>query len=92
MTDIPAHTLLHAIFHKYAVVRSGWEWEIPTTPSPFSPVCIRDNLATALRWLADGSIDVGDTITVHKPSDAEQTYRKLSAKELPGLFVVFDWT
>jgi hypothetical protein len=44
-----------------------------------------------LNWLADGSINVGDTITVHKPSDAGQVYKDLSEKKIPGLFVEFDW-
>jgi len=91
MTDISAHTLLHTIFHKYAVVRSGWEWEIPVTPSVFSPVCIQDNLRTALGWIADGSVNVGNTISMHKPADAAQAYSDLSDKKLPGLFVEFDW-
>ena len=28
-TDLPAFDLLHAVFHRYIRLRSGWEWEIP---------------------------------------------------------------
>ena len=34
-TDIPAFELLHAIFHRRAVVRSVWEWEVPFHSTDF---------------------------------------------------------
>ena len=34
-TDRSAHELTDVIFHKYAVVRSGWEWEVPRQAGEF---------------------------------------------------------
>ncbi|MDR3711073.1 MAG: zinc-binding dehydrogenase [Capsulimonadaceae bacterium] len=91
-TDISAHSILHAVFHKYALLRSGWEWEAPMHSSLYDPVGIMDNIATALRWLSDGSVEIGDTINLLAPPDAASVYRSLADRTLPGLFPVFEWS
>src|SRR5204863_6310376 len=57
-TDLPAHELLHLIFHRYVTVRSGWEWELPLHPTEFRTGSIHGNLAAALRWLSEGRVSV----------------------------------
>ncbi len=91
-TDIYAHTILHAIFHKYVVIRSGWEWELPLHPTDFRINSIYGNLTSALRWLAEGRIKVGNLYDKISPEFAQQAYQSLSEKRSKKLTYVFDWS
>ncbi len=91
MTDLSAFDVLHAVFHKYAVLRSGWEWQLPEHTSPFSGQSLHSNYATALEWLAEGAIPTGGLVTLNKPTDAQSVYQALLNRQMPGLFAVFDW-
>jgi threonine dehydrogenase-like Zn-dependent dehydrogenase len=90
-TEIYASELLHAIFHKYAVVRSGWEWEVPRQPVEFSGNSISENLAAALRWLADGRLKVEGLGSLYAPSQAQEVYSGLLTQSLPTSSALFDW-
>ena len=50
-TDLTAHQVLDAIFHRYAVVRSGWEWEVPRRPEEFRTGSILGNITGALNCM-----------------------------------------
>lgn len=91
-TDIPLHDLHTAIFHNYAVIRSGWEWELPRQPEDFRPTSIFENLTGALRWLQEGRVSVDGIFTSYKPQDCQQAYQDLLHKKTDRLAVVFDWT
>jgi len=91
-TDAYAHELLSLVFHKYVLLRSGWEWELPHRAADFSPHSIHTGFDTALRWLADGRIKTDGMITLANPSDAQQAYQDLLHRRAQGLFTVFDWT
>lgn len=91
-TDLTAHEILDAIFHRYAVVRSGWEWEVPRHPEAFRTGSILGNIAGAMRWLAEGRIDVSRLYETVSPRDVQQAYQRLLRKEVEGLAAVFDWT
>jgi threonine dehydrogenase-like Zn-dependent dehydrogenase len=91
-TDAFAHELLSLVFHKYVVLRSGWEWELPHHAADFSPHSIHTGFDTALRWLADGSIRTDGLTTRADPRDAQSTYQDLLHRRAEGLFTVFDWT
>jgi threonine dehydrogenase-like Zn-dependent dehydrogenase len=91
-TDILAHDLLHAVFHKYAVLRSGWEWEVPFVPAEFARNSILENLAGALKWLVEGRISVEGLYTKVPPSEAQETYQALQAGRFSHLGAVFDWS
>ena len=91
-TDAVAHELLSLVFHKYVVLRSGWEWELPHHAADFSPHSIHTGFDTALRWLADGRIRVDGLITQADPRDAQRAYQDLLHRRAEGLFTVFDWT
>jgi threonine dehydrogenase-like Zn-dependent dehydrogenase len=91
-TDISAHELLHLIFHQYAVVRSGWEWEVPRQAVPFRDGSIRANLEAALLWLRDGRIKVAGLYALYDARDPQAAYQALLQAREKSLAVVFDWT
>jgi threonine dehydrogenase-like Zn-dependent dehydrogenase len=90
-TDLTAHEILHSVFHKYVVVRSGWEWELPTQTVDFRPHAVFGNFRTAMEWLCEGSIAIGDTLRWHDPHDPQAVYQDLLHRRLDGLFQLFDW-
>jgi threonine dehydrogenase-like Zn-dependent dehydrogenase len=90
-TDISAHELLDVVFHNYAVLRSGWEWELPRHASDFRPHSIYGGFRLALSWLAEGRIPLHGLIGLHSPEDAEDVYQALLHGTAGGLFQVFDW-
>jgi threonine dehydrogenase-like Zn-dependent dehydrogenase len=91
-TDRSAHELLDAVFHRYAVVRSGWEWELPRHPGHFQPHSIFDNFREALDWLAEGRVRADGLIGLRDPREAARVYADLDARRDPDLFQVFDWS
>lgn len=91
-TDLAAHTLLHAIFHRYAVLRSGWEWEIPNHPRDFVGNSLFGQMAAGLAWLQTGRIDVAGLAECVPPSACGEAYARLQAQAVEGLSLVFDWT
>jgi threonine dehydrogenase-like Zn-dependent dehydrogenase len=92
-TDAFAYDVLSLVFHKYVVLRSGWEWELPHHSADFAPHSIHSGFDTALDWLASGRIDVDKDLIVRKePREAQTAYQDLLNKQAHGLFTVFDWT
>ncbi len=91
-TELYAHSVLHAIFHKYVVMRSGWEWELPGHPTDFRTNSISGNLTAALKWLAEGRIRVDCLATKAPPREAQQAYQNLLHKQSERLTYIFDWT
>lgn len=91
-TELTAHAILWEIFHRYVVVRSGWEWELPREPQAFRVNSIRGNLAAALRWLVEQRVDVDGLAEVISPSDCQRAYQGLLRHDWPTLGAVFDWT
>ncbi len=91
-TDIYAYAILHAIFHKYVVMRSGWEWELPLHPTDFRTNSIYGNLEVALKWLAEGKIKVNNLYNKISPEEAQKAYQSLSDKTSEKLTYVFDWS
>lgn len=91
-TDLSAHELLWAVFHKYAVLRSGWEWELPLHPTPFRHGSLYGNMAAAMQWLAEGRLSVEGLATVVSPIQCGCVFRQLSHGAFPALTAIFDWT
>ncbi|MFH0930995.1 MAG: zinc-binding alcohol dehydrogenase [Candidatus Zixiibacteriota bacterium] len=91
-TDIFAHELLNIIFHRYAVVRSGWEWELPRTRTEFRNGNIFENYESAMKWLAEGSVRVEGIYEKMSPACCQEAYQGLLHKTNEKLTVVFDWT
>lgn len=90
--DLTAHAVLHAVFHRYVVLRSGWEWELPLDPTEFRTNSIFGNFAAALSWLAEGRVRVDGLYTSVSPREAQQAYQDLLHLRAERLAVVFDWT
>jgi threonine dehydrogenase-like Zn-dependent dehydrogenase len=91
-TDISAHQLLHAIFHQYAVVRSGWEWEVPRQEAEFRSGSIQANIEAALQWLQNGKVRVSGMYSIYDPRDCQDAYQALAQAKEKSLAIVFDWT
>jgi threonine dehydrogenase-like Zn-dependent dehydrogenase len=91
-TDRFAHELLTEVFHRYAVLRSGWEWELPMSEEDFRPHSIFRNFRLALRWLARGIIPLDGPIKLNDPADAQSVYQSLLHEPGREIFQVFDWT
>lgn len=88
--DLQAFDVLNLVFHRYLILRSGWEWEIPTQPRDFTVGSIMGNLAGALDWLAQGRIRVDGLFATHAPADCQAAYQDLlHQRGLPAR--VFDW-
>lgn len=90
-TELSAFDLLHAVFHRYAVVRSGWEWEVPGQPRDFSLNSLAANYAAALGWLREGSIRVEGLAAAFSPADAQEVYAGLLSQNLATPGALFDW-
>ena len=91
-TEITAHEVLHAVFFRYVVLRSGWEWELPLDSADFRQNSIFANYAAALRWLAEGRVRVQDLYALTSPGEAQRAYQDLLHSRAERLAVVFDWT
>jgi threonine dehydrogenase-like Zn-dependent dehydrogenase len=91
-TDLTAHALTHAIFHKYAVVRGGWEWEVPRHRTDFVQGSLFGQMEGALRWLVDGRFRVEGLYGLESPRDCQAVYGKLLAQQYEHLAAVFDWS
>lgn len=91
-TELPAFDLLHAVFHHYVNLRSGWEWEVPIEPQPFRHGAIRDNIIAAMRWFGDGRLSSARIAKRVNPADCDAVYRDLSERGPGPLTAIFDWT
>lgn len=87
-----AYELLRIIWHRYVVLRSGWEYSIPDQPVEHVNGSAVENMTGAMRWLADSRIDVSGLAAVVPVSQAPSAYAGLRAKTWPALSAVFDWT
>ncbi len=90
-SDRTAFDLAHAIFHRYAVVRSGWEWELPLHPQDFRTNSIFGNQEAAMRWLAEGRLSVKGLYATASPRDCQTVYHSLLHGSWDALTAVFDW-
>ena len=90
-TNLLAFEVLHAVFHKYAVLRSGWEWEIPRTHQDFNHHSLYENYEAALSWLKAGSIQVQPLIGLYPPDECQKVYQGLLHQTLTTPAAIFDW-
>jgi threonine dehydrogenase-like Zn-dependent dehydrogenase len=90
-TEISSFELLHAVFHRYVVLRSGWEWEVPRQPAEFRGNSISGNYAAAMDWIAAGKIKTDGLATCYSPEQAQEVYSGLLNQSLPTPSAIFDW-
>ena len=91
-TELYAHELLREVFFRYVVLRTGWEWELPLRPEEFRVNSIFGSFEAALKWLAEGRINVSDLYKKLPPRQAQEAYQGLLHGRWEKLAVVFDWT
>lgn len=91
-TDLAAFDILHAVFHRYIHLRSGWEWEVPREQTDFRIGSIRDNTTAAMQWFATGRLRSTDIARIADPRDCAEIYRDLKQQTGGYLTAVFDWT
>lgn len=89
--DATAFQVMHVVFHRYLVLRSGWEWEVPFQPREFMSGSMIANFRGALRWLADGRLKAAGLYRKASPADAGRVYDDLFHGRGDGLSVVFEW-
>lgn len=92
-SDALAHELLHAVFHRYVQLRSGWEWAVPRRSEHFSDLhSIRSGFETCLRWLAADRVPLpAGLIGRCDPADCDAVYRGHLERSLDHLCSVFTW-
>jgi threonine dehydrogenase-like Zn-dependent dehydrogenase len=90
-TELRAFDLLHAVFHRYVVLRSGWEWEVPGRRREFDRGSIMENFAAALDWLVRGRVSVAALYALADPADCQKVYQSLLHRTSKAPAVVFDW-
>lgn len=90
-TEIYAQAVLNKIFRKCAIVRSGSEWQVTRHPADFRPNSVFDNQGTALKWIAEGTINVDPLYAVDTPDHPQESYQAALHKTTDTLAVVFDW-
>jgi len=90
-TEIYAAELISVVFHKYVVLRSGWEWEVPMYPHDFAGNSIMGNFAAAMEWIRDGRLKVDGLATGYAPARGQEVYDGLLAQSLPTPGAMFDW-
>jgi threonine dehydrogenase-like Zn-dependent dehydrogenase len=90
-TELSAHALLHAVFHHYVVLRSGWEWELPMDAGDHRPASIMGNLAAGLDWLHRGRVRADGIASPAAPEDAQSAYVELRDGQSRTLTRVFEW-
>ena len=84
--------MLNTIFNRYVTVRSGWEWELPLTPTDFRANSIYGNIVGAMQWLVDGRITTDQLALTRSPREAQAAYQQLLHDPAKSLSVLFDWT
>ena len=103
LSEIYAHEVLQAVFQNYAVLRSGWEWEVPLLARGFvweelyegynnAPHSIFSGFKKALTWLSEGKIPLAGLVRKMSPEQPEKLYRALMRREFEEPFIVLDWT
>ncbi|HOX06553.1 MAG TPA: zinc-binding alcohol dehydrogenase [Planctomycetota bacterium] len=89
--EMPAFDILHAVFHSYAVLRSGWEWEVPRQREDFRTGSLFENFRAAMEWIAAGRVRVDGLWEARSPRDCQAAYQDLLKGRCARLSVLFDW-
>jgi len=89
--DMPAFDVLDAVYHNYAILRSGWKGEVPRQREDFWTGSICDNLGAAIEWIAAGRVRVDGLWDARAPRDCQAAYQDLLKGRCQKLSVLLDW-
>jgi len=90
-SDASAFDVLHAVFHRYVVLRSGWEWEVPRHAQEFTVGSMAANLAGALRWLHEGRVRVDGLARLAPIVACQEVWQDLLTQCSAHPTAVFEW-
>jgi NADPH:quinone reductase-like Zn-dependent oxidoreductase len=90
-TGLSAHDLLHAVFHRYVHLRTGWEWELPMHETDANPHSICTGFRLGLQWLKEGKLALDGVIAIHNPAKAHQVYDDCANGKMDKIFNLFKW-
>jgi threonine dehydrogenase-like Zn-dependent dehydrogenase len=90
-TEITAQALLSVVFHRYVVLRSGWEWELPMDATDFRPGNLMQNLAAGLEWIRSNKIRLDGFANRASPFEAQRVYSELLQQRTQTLTTIFEW-
>lgn len=90
-SDASAHEILRAVFFRYVVLRSGWEWQVSRHEAPFANTSIAQNLEGAMQWLHENRVRVDELAQVFAPADCQAAYESLLVASNSHLTALFDW-
>ncbi len=91
--DMQGFEVMHAVFHRYVTLRSGWEWEVQHDPAEFRRASLRENTVAAMEWIASGRINTDGFVRRGvDPRQVQQIYEDLQAQRGGMLTAVFDWS
>ena len=102
-TDRSAHDVTRAVFFNFVNLRSGWEWAVPIRSRGFvweellegynnAPHSTFSGFERALKWLADGRLDLDGLVTVIPPDDPAGLYGDIRDRRIETPFIVLDWS
>jgi len=89
--DLQSFEILNEVFHRYIILRSGWEWEVRTPATAFRVGSHLANYAAAMQWLRDGTLNVDGLAEPVSPRDPQAIYEALAAGHGAPTRVI-DWT
>lgn len=91
-SDTYLYDFLDLVFHKFLVVRSGWEWLVPRQPSTVLHSSNMTALMTqAMSWLSRGSVEVHGLATTIRPDQLAEAYDALRRRSAPTLTFSVRW-
>ncbi len=101
-TDLSAHDIMHAVFFNFVQLRSGWEWSLPILSRGFvweellegynnAPHDIFSGFERALKWLAEGRLDLAKLRYIARPDDPNPLYSAIQDRRIREPFIFLDW-
>lgn len=101
-TDLTAHEVMQAVFFGFVKLRGGWEWHVPIHGRNFvweellegynnAPHSTFGGFVRALRWLAEGRVNIKGLMTTVSPADPARVYDDIRARKIEAPFIVYDW-
>ncbi len=89
--DVQSYLLLNRIFYKYLKCYTGWEMNLPLSPSMAQPDSQLGNLRLALSLLSQGRMRTEGMYVSYPYQEAAGVYRRLYERQEKHISVILDW-